>query len=479
MPSRKDLIAIRKVADLIRRYRENILDFVHTEFKVTPDKWQEQALVEYARPDRKIARLCLAACAGPGKSSLLAWGALWFLITQGDGKEHPKGVMVSETLENLRDGAWSELAKWLNVSPLCKYFLTWTKTRIYSKTEPETWWLSARSFNKDANAEDQGRTLSGLHSQFIGLFIDESGKIPLSVSKAAEQALSTEDKKFARIITAGNPTSTEGLLYHAVTAEKGWEVIKITGDPDDPNRSTRIDKEWAAEQIEKFGRDDPWCMAYILGEFPSGNINTLLSLKEVEDSMRRVPPPDYKSTASKRLGVDTARFGMDSNVIFPRQGLVAYNFVEMRNVRGNELAARIAVGKKKWGSHLEFVDGTGGFGSSCVDSLIQAGISPYEIHFSGKASSDRYYNRRSEMYFSGILPKSQKLKKELINQTYFFKNGKFALEEKDQIVKRLGFSPDIADALCLTFAIPESQAPIELPIALRKDKKWDYDPTGD
>jgi hypothetical protein len=45
--------------------------------------------------------------------------------------------------------------------------------------------------------------------------------------------------------------------------------------------------------------------------------------------------------------------------------------------------------------------------------------------------------------------------KELTTPKYYFQDGKFRLEEKDQLKKRLGFSPNKADALCLTFALPE------------------------
>jgi len=58
----------------------------------------------------------------------------------------------------------------------------------------------------------------------------------------------------------------------------------------------------------------------------------------------------------------------------------------------------------------------------------------------------------------GALPKCNQLKKELISVQYFLKNGKLALEEKDQVKRRLGFSPDIADALALTFAMDDMPA---------------------
>lgn len=78
---------------------------------------------------------------------------------------------------------------------------------------------------------------------------------------------------------------------------------------------------------------------------------------------------------------------------------MAFKPVEMRNARTNEIAARVAAAKIKWGSELEAIDGTGGYGSGVIDSLIQAGHNPLEVQFSGKAIDNRYYNKRSEMWF--------------------------------------------------------------------------------
>jgi hypothetical protein len=112
---------------------------------------------------------------------------------------------------------------------------------------------------------------------------------------------------------------------------------------------------------------------------------------------------------------------------------------------------------------MEFVDGTGGYGAGVVDSLLQAGHTPQEINFSGAAADPRFYNKRSEIWMlmadwvkrGGSIPDDAQLAKELCTPTYYFQNGRLRLEEKDQIVKRLGFSPDKADALALTFAMPE------------------------
>ena len=77
----------------------------------------------------------------------------------------------------------------------------------------------------------------------------------------------------------------------------------------------------------------------------------------------------------------------------------------------------------------------------------------------------------------GVLPKCSKLKKELTSPTYSFKKGKFILESKDQIKDRLGYSPDHADALALTFALPDQPSKNSVMRSLKPDGvKHDYDP---
>lgn len=469
----------------IKRWKKDPVFFVRDQFNVEPDEWQKDALMAFADPKKQ--RILMKACAGPGKTALLSWCAWNFLSCHGNRIDHPKGAALSVTADNLSNNLWPELSKWQARSPFLTAAFTWTKERIFLNEQPETWFLSARSFAKTANAEEQGRTLSGLHSQYILYLIDESGDISPSVLRSAEQGLSK--CKFGKILQAGNPTSQDGMLYHAATQQREkWEVLTITGDPDDPKRSPRVDIEWAREQISLYGRDNPWVMAYILGQFPPAGINSLLSMEEVEKAMgRHLREPEYDFN-QKRLGVDVARFGDDTTCIFPRQGLASFNPVVMRNARSNEVAARVAQAISKWSAEAVFVDTTGGYGAGVEDSLLQAGISSVAVDFGGKPMDTRYFNKRSEMWFlmadwirrGGSLPPVPGLLKELTAPTYSFVNGKFRLEEKDQIKKRLGFSPDLADALACTFAMVDLPKSNIMQSSNTSGKiKHEYDPFAD
>jgi hypothetical protein len=222
----------------------------------------------------------------------------------------------------------------------------------------------------------------------------------------------------------------------------------------------------------------------VYGKFPPSSINVLLGPDEVSAAMARTMHEEDYKYSQKRLGVDVARFGDDRTVLFPRQGLASFKPVEMRGARTNEIAARIMLAKSKWNQEMEFIDDTGGFGAGVIDSLIQAGQSPIAVNFSGRAIDPRYVNKRAEMWFNmadwvkrgGALPKIPELSRELTAPTYTFQNGKFLIEPKDQIKERLGYSPDLADALALTFALPDMPASVSLLGMPIKRYKADYDP---
>lgn len=449
----------------LRRWRAHPEAFVYEQFGVTPDGWQLDALQAFADPTKP--RISLQACAGPGKTAVLSWCAWNFLSCYGDVGEHPKGAAVAITSDNLRDNLWSEMAKWQGRSAYLSAAFTWTAERIFAKDHPNTWFFAARAWPKTASPEEQGKTLSGLHSPYVLTMVDESGAVPLPVLRSAEQALSTHPI-FGKIIQAGNPLSLEGMLYAAASSLRDqWHVIRITGDPDDPKRSPRIDLEWARQQIRTYGRDNPWVMSYILGQFPPASINALLGVEEVEVAMHRHLRSDAYDWAQKRLGVDVARYGDDRTVIFPRQGLVAFRPVVMRHKRDSavsvDIANRVMAAKAQWGSELEFFDATGGWAAGAVDVMRSNGLGPIDVQFASPAMDPRYANRRAELYFAGAkwvqhggaLPPMPELVAEATVSTYTFHKGKFLIEDKDQVKKRLGRSPDLWDAFLLTHGLPD------------------------
>lgn len=465
----------RGAADRIAHWREHPSVMVKELFHVDPDPWQEEALEAFP----SNPRIAMKACKGPGKTGVLAWLGWNYLLT----RPHPKIGAISVTATNLADGLWTEMAKWQNESTFLKAKFEWTKSRIFAKDHPETWFMSAKSWSQSADATQQANTLAGFHADYVMFLIDESGSMPTNILVAAEASFA--GTKEAHIVQAGNPESLEGMLYHAATkARHLWHVIEITGDPDDPKRSPRIPIEYAREQIAQWGgRDNPWVMVNILGKFPPASLNALIGYEEVREAMKRYYR-DYEIGNSARvIGVDVALDGGDQSVIAKRHGLQFHPFKKYRNIAPHQGAGVVAREWQDWGADAVFIDATGGFGSGWLDQLMLLGRSPIGIKFSSDAAKkERYFNKRAEMAFEfvewikrgGALPDDTNLASSLASTTYSFKGDRFLLEPKIAVKAKIGFSPDEMDACMLTFAQPV--VPLGSQQILRPRTQAPYDP---
>lgn len=475
-----------KASERIREWRHDPVKFALDVFGIEPDPWQVDAMRSLGGDYNPTRRLCMKACTGPGKSATLAWMGWHRLTCFAARGEHPKGAALSITADNLKDNLWAELAKWQGRSEFLKAAFTWTKEKIYANDHPETWFLSARSFAKDANAEAIGRALSGLHSQFPFVLLDETGDMPVAVGRAANQIF-TGNPRDAAIIQAGNPTSTSGLLYESCTkAAESWDVITITADPADPKRTPRVSVEHAEEMIRTYGRDNPWVMATILGLFPPTGFNALLGPDDIDASVARSYRDEDIKDAPVVLGCDVARQGDDQSAVARRRGRVAYPIRPLRIPDTMLLAQQFIRDMQEHQADAVFVDETGGYGAGVVDAMRSMKADPIGVQFGGRASDYRYFNKRSEMYFElaawvkagGKLPDDRELREELCATTFVFQGDKFRIVEKEIIKDQIGRSPDKADALALTFAFPVAKRDPLRHLRNENDRNAsrDYDP---
>lgn len=135
------------------------------------------------------------------------------------------------------------------------------------------------------------------------------------------------------------------------------------------------------------------------------------------------------------------------------------------------LAGRVSEVYNTFRADAVFVDG-GGVGGGVVDRLRQLQVPCFDIQFGAKADLipaegkiDKYANKRAEIWGAmrdwlktgGAIPNNEQLKQELVALEYGFnQRDEIQLERKSDMKKRLPAigSPDIADALALTFAYP-------------------------
>jgi hypothetical protein len=180
----------------------------------------------------------------------------------------------------------------------------------------------------------------------------------------------------------------------------------------------------------------------------------------------RARKADAEQHGAKLVGVDPARFGEDATGIIRRCGRVAY-YPELHRKKDTMQVAGIVVKIiKEEQPDRVFVD-VGGLGAGVVDRLWEMGYDDVvESVNSGESAFDdnKYYNKRAEMWGEcrkwiadqpAKIPDDDVLHAELCSPQYDFDSKNRLRIEKKELMKKRGVkSPNLADALCLTFASP-------------------------
>lgn len=201
-------------------------------------------------------------------------------------------------------------------------------------------------------------------------------------------------------------------------------------------------------------------------DFNASCDNTLIPLDLIYKARgKHIPEIEY-SRSPLVFGVDVARFGGDACVIQPRRGLAAFVPERIVGIDNMSFASRLHRRICDERPDAVFIDA--GRGEGVIDRLRQLGSpsSIIEVPFGGQAidhTVNGYANRRAEMWDGmrkwlqqgGAIPNDYELTKEMAAVTYSYDGqSRLKLESKEVIRERVGFSPDRADALALTFAEP-------------------------
>lgn len=311
-----------------------------------------------------------------------------------------------------------------------------------------------------------------------GCVIDEVAQIKPEVWMDILQPALSDRKGWALFIGTPAGVNLFSEIYYKAETLPDWHAARYTvydTNAIDPEEVTRLKRDMAETS---FARE-------YLCDFTAAGDDQLISLSDAEEAARRIYTDKDIFMAPKILGVDPARFGDDRSVIFKRQGLQAFDPLVYRGVDNMELAARVANTIEQWEPDAVFIDS--GAGAGVIDRLRQLEYDVIEVPFGGKAiHPNLFLNRRAEMWWEmrdwigqgGSIPNLASLKQELATPVYWFDSaGRKVLEPKDEIKKRLqgGGSPDMADALALTFAFPVKPRDEFTKAGIKKQKK-DYDP---
>ncbi len=234
---------------------------------------------------------------------------------------------------------------------------------------------------------------------------------------------------------------------------------------DDP----RKDKEWYERQVQTL---DPIIVAQEIDcNYEASVVDSFLPGEIVMKAMQR-GPKDVEARGPVIWGVDVARFGDDSSVLVQRQGRVVTSVKKWQKVDTQWLAQEVwsqARDAKITVDQIAVDDiGVGGGVSDRLAELAQGSNTKIErVNASIRVSDGRNYNVRTKMWDDMrewledepvSIPNDPQLKAELTALRYKFRSGVRLLESKDEAKRRGIKSPDIADALALTFAKPMIKA---------------------
>lgn len=445
--------------------------------------WQQRKIIDAIQPEG--AKVSVRSGHGTGKTGCTAGIVWWFLET----RDYCKVPCTAPTGHQLRDVLWAELAKWARAADTLSarrgdHPAFWlgnifrlTADRIYDPSARGEWFAVARTSSKenpdalqgfhasDVEITDDGRGL--VHHDQAGniLFVvDEAAGVADQVFEVAEGALSSAG---ARLLMLANPTRTTGYFADSHRKDRGdFTTIHLKS-----GESPLVDATYRQKLVRKWGEGSNVVRVRADGEFPKQDDDVLISIEWVEAALERERRRD-QADADIRLGVDVARFGSDRTVYVVRQGANLLHAEIHAKEDTMQTAGRAVLIRKAFNCGAIYPDVIG-VGAGVADRLKELGEPVVEVNVADKAPfrettgneaqaktlrdhlwiSMAEWAKEDDPSFADIDQEiGQDLAGEMASVKYRIdSDGRLVVESKDDMKKRLGFSPDIADALACTF----------------------------
>jgi hypothetical protein len=426
-----------------------------------PEPWQEEKLKRIRDKLSTIADVIQEATAsghGVGKSALVAWLIKWGMDTKPD----TVGVVTANTETQLKTKTWVELGRWHNIS-ITKDIFKLTATAYYHPEHERTWRLDMVPWS-ERNTE----AFAGLHNQNkrIILIFDEASAIPDLIWETAEGALTDKNTQILWCVFS-NPTRSSGRFkecFEGGQFHEFWHCTQV-----DSRTISFTNKEQIAKWIRSYGEDSDFVRIRVYGIFPRVGEMEFFNNEDVMAASLRETVSNLSDPLA--LGVDVARYGKNSSVIYPRKGRDARTYERERyqGLSTVQVADKVFEANFRYHADGIMVDG-GGVGGGVVDNIRSKQLYCYEVQFGSKddtphtvfgSQGEKYANKRSGMYGAcrawlktGMIPDDPALRKQFAAIKYTLtRQDAIQLISKEDMLK---LDPDLElddiDALVLTFA---------------------------
>lgn len=420
-----------------------------------------QAQIFQAIYEPEFKRVAIKAVTQYGKSDVTSLAVIHSLI---DRKE--KILIVSPSVKQSRI-IMSYIIQHLFDDPDLQAMLDVDVSLEWLKRERSKARITLRNDSEVAILTADARTISQQAKGLMGfgatiVIVDESALIPDSMYSKILRMVGGTDGKLVQI---GNPFDCE----HFRSAFEQDRYHKITIDYKQALEEGRITQEFIDEARENMPTLD--FQVFYECVFPNvGADDALIPYDKIQAAINR-----EHVTGDQRAGLDIARFGRDKTVYIVKNG----NYIE----RLEQTEHRDTMNVVGWvRTFLDKLDedtdcniDVVGIGAGVYDRLAEIGkYNINEVNFGSSPTDDenkeKFANLRAEVYWhlrrlfvsdEISIPDNTDLIKELRELRYGYSSEKkLKIEKKEDMKKRLGHSPDIADALSLAFFPYQSDAEI-------------------
>ena len=439
--------------EFILKYGHDLPGFCRDVIGVEPKRWQREL---FGYVDAGERRISVKAGHGVGKS----FGVSVVLLRSIICRYPQKSVVTAPTAPQLFDALFAELKSLhKRLPPALRMLVEPFSDRMELKADPDGSFISART-----SSADKPEAMSGVHSRHVVLVADEAPGIPETVY---EHALGSMSGPGALTILIGNPTRLSGYFYKTqMELADRWKCMTVSCL--DPDLADIVDKDFIEDVKSTYGPDSDQYRVRVLGEFPRSEMNSLIAADVVEAAMHRDIALDVQ--APLIYGVDVARsLAGDRSALCKRQGNVV---LEVKSRQGNDLMETVgwvvneAMGDKPAEINVDTIGMGGGVADRLRELSGKDGRPAWNVRdvnvAEQNAMNPQAERLRDELWLTCRdwlnlracrLPRDEALKMELSTPQFVFNsNGKYKIEGKVEMKRRLKRSPDLADAVCLTFA---------------------------
>ncbi len=457
-----------------------------------PDTWQRELMDNIGKQVTANAfdgvnpvegiREAVASGHGIGKSALTAWLILWIMST----RPFAKGIVTANTGDQLRTKTWAEVGKW-RTRCITGHWFEYNNGKgsmtLYHSAYPESWRVDAQTCR-----EENSEAFAGLHAANSTPFyiFDEASAVPDKIWEVAEGGQTDGEPMW---LVFGNPTRNTGRFYECFNRLRNYWGTRQIDSRTSKMTFKKLFEKWASI----WGEDSDFFRVRVKGQFPRAGDGQLIPGDVVAAAMIR--EPQYLGTDPLICGVDYARGGDDECVIVFRRGRDAKSekVYKIPGEKSRDSMKVVGIMTMILNDHMPDVvfGDVGSMGGPINDRLRQLGWNVVDIGFGEKADDEKHYaNKTTEMLMrcrqwlmsGGAIMDNDTLERELTSRLYDHdKNQRLIAESKKEMKKRLGYSPDWADALILTFAqiVPPrniERGYLDRSPGHRQQRGTDYDP---